>query len=1321
MTLSSETATCAPKAGDYGAPRVVVPAPRDPRYAHLAWPKIVKAPDGTLVLAYIAARKHGGEGCPSVSISTDAGDTFTAPRTLMEFGRGAKYHHSGNLALGVAPDGAVVLLTMAFSGDKCNSIFGWRSQDFGRTWEPVDTSALADNKTGSVFGHVFAVPGKGLAVAGHYRLPKGSGIWLAYSSDHGRTWGPPQTVTEDEFFEPCFVFAAGRLIGLVRENKARAYHQFVSDDLGRTWRFSSRAVAGAAAGHPSPFLAVDPTGPSRLYCLQSQRTKRGEMVLWSADAKQLAWQKHGLVASCPGCQDYSYPWMTHLEGDKWFVVFYAGKRDGANSIYGMALDVRAPSSAPERKMTQAQRGDPVVRIPTLDISGQTERHVVVAQGTNDVYQGHPTTLLMPDGKTMFYVWSINHGGPCGPLKRSDDGGKTWSDLLPVPDNWREARNCPAIYRLTDPAGAARLIVFAGQGPGGQMHQACSEDDGRTWTRMAPNGLKCVMPFCTIVPIHGGKQLLGMTNIRRPHETKEERSNVVAQSLSSDGGMTWSDWRIVLDIPGCKPCEPCLVRSPDGKQLLCLMRENNRAFNAWMMTSDDEGATWPPAQPLPASLSGDRHAARYAADGRLVVCFRDTAARSHTRDHFVAWVGTYDDIVAGRDGHYRVKLLHSYAAGDCGYPGLEVLPDGTLAATTYIKYKPGTEKHSVVSVRFTLDELDSMVRAGEVMSEHVRSVGAPATPNLAAQATAQASSEFRTGTYPASQAVDGRMTLAGRWVSDANLPHTLTLTWDEDKQIQRVRVFSGYTGRPGLAVQDYMIEYWDGQAWRVAASVTDSHADGPEACSDSRFDTVATSKLKLVFARAPNGIARIFEVEAYGPDGLPAAIGEEPQLFVDDHHIANRSGVVRRAHACRKLPRPVIEAEMPWECREHDSRVYIYGTVLRDPETQQLRMWYNRMSRVLLATSTDGVHWTRPSLGLVDWKGNKDNNILPISMNSPSIIYDEHEPDQAKRYKMLGHLAKGYSVAYSADGLRWTMYPKNPVLPGGDTCTLAQDPTTHEYLAFHKLSNKHRGHGRRLVYLSTSKDMQQWSKPRLVMAPDEIDDAQAKIEGGLYSQFYNMSCFAYGRQMLGLVTHFQFRGRPEKEGPGQSPDDGPIDVQLVHSRDGRTWGRCEHRVPVIPNGPHGYDAGCILGTANNPIIAGDEMWIYYTAITTTHGGFLPEKKITIARAAWRLDGFVSLDAGDASGVVETVPFQPSGDRLFVNADASGGELSVEVLDSEGQPSEGYGRGDCVPLRSDNVHHALRWQARDRLPAKAPIRLRFHFKATSLYSYTVRAGD
>ncbi|NLF68289.1 MAG: glycoside hydrolase family 43 protein [Candidatus Anammoximicrobium sp.] len=453
-----------------------------------------------------------------------------------------------------------------------------------------------------------------------------------------------------------------------------------------------------------------------------------------------------------------------------------------------------------------------------------------------------------------------------------------------------------------------------------------------------------------------------------------------------------------------------------------------------------------------------------------------------------------------------------------------------------------------------------------------------------------------------------------------------------------------------------------------------------------------------------------------------ALGSEFQLVVDDVLLASKAGVVRKIHPCQKLPQPVLASQEPWEQDGFDQRIYVYGTVLRDGPDGPFRMWYNRNSLVLYATSRDGLLWERPRLELCEYLGSKRNNLVLPLFHSPSVVYNPRAESPDQRYVMLGcgrANGPGYYAAHSADGLHWSLYPRNPVLTSSDTCTLALDPATGEYLAFHKRTHKHRGQPRRLVYLAVSRDMQQWSQPAMVMAPDEIDDAQVRAEGGRFAQFYNMSAFPYGGQFLGLVTHFRYTGPPPKQGPLQSGDDGPVDVQLVHSRDGRSWSRCEDRSPVIPNGPHAYDAGCILGVANGPVTAGQELWLYYTAITTTHGGFVPEKKITIGLAKWRRDGFVSLDAGPAGGVIETVPLHCDGNRLVVNADAGAGELTAAVLDERGRELPGYGQADCLPLRADAVRHTIRWKDRERLDTEGPLRLRFYLTNARLFSYAVVA--
>ena len=346
-------------------------------------------------------------------------------------------------------------------------------------------------------------------------------------------------------------------------------------------------------------------------------------------------------------------------------------------------------------------------IPTLDISSQKYRQSLVAAGTEEIYQGHPTTALLSDDKTILCVWTINHGGYCGPMAKSVDGGKTW-EMVETPEDWEGMKNCPSIYRMIDKEGTERLMVYAAQP---DMAQTYSLDNGETWTPVKSLGIENIMPFTSMVRLHNG-DYLAMYN-KRPESATKAFSNEVWQSVSKDGGLTWEEPRqIVPYTEAYSPCEPCVFWSPDGKQLACLIRDNNRQGNSLMIFSEDEGSTWTEPQETPWGLTGDRHVAKYAPDGRLVVVFRDKAPLSPTYDHFVAWVGHYSDLLNDKGGEYRIKLLHSYAGWDCGYPGLELLPDGTFVATTYIKYENNANKNSVVSVRFSLPEVDKLLRDPE---------------------------------------------------------------------------------------------------------------------------------------------------------------------------------------------------------------------------------------------------------------------------------------------------------------------------------------------------------------------------------------------------------------------------------------------------------------------------------------------------------------------------------------------------------------------------------------------------------------------------------
>ncbi len=374
-----------------------------------------------------------------------------------------------------------------------------------------------------------------------------------------------------------------------------------------------------------------------------------------------------------------------------------------------ALGAAGVSCGAERAADQKTLWQEQARFPVIDLSHETNRQTVIAAGTPEVYQGHPTTVSSADGQTIFAVWCVSHGGAAGPMARSDDGGKSWARLDDrLPPGFKTHQNCPSIFRLTDPQGKERLWVYsAAQGTrkGLPMPRIMSADSGQTWQELPPLGeaFRCVMTFSSIVRLKDGSYL-GLYH-RGPGGADKAPLEVV-QAVTKDGGFTWTEPRVVAKVEGKNPCEPFVFRSPDGQELCALLRENTHKGCSLVMFSRDEGATWSVPVDTAWALTGDRHMGVQAKDGRLVIAFRDQAPQSPTRGHFVAWVGTYGDIRQGLPGQYRVKLLHSFAGSDCGYPGVALLPDGTIVATTYIKYWNDARKQSVVSVRFTLDELDA---------------------------------------------------------------------------------------------------------------------------------------------------------------------------------------------------------------------------------------------------------------------------------------------------------------------------------------------------------------------------------------------------------------------------------------------------------------------------------------------------------------------------------------------------------------------------------------------------------------------------------------
>ena len=149
----------------------------------------------------------------------------------------------------------------------------------------------------------------------------------------------------------------------------------------------------------------------------------------------------------------------------------------------------------------------------------------------------------------------------------------------------------------------------------------------------------------------------------------------------------------------------------------------------------------------------------------------------------------------------------------------------------------------------------------------------------------------------------------------------------------------------------------------------------------------------------------------------------------------------------------------------------------------------------------------------------------------------------------------------------------------------------------------------------------------------------------------------------------------------------------------------------------YDTGMTMGTSTQPIITDDEIHWYYTGTEHTHGAAMKDRHKAIGLAKWRLDGFASLDADETEGVIETVPLKNLNGSLEINADASRGQIGVEVLTADGKVQEGFSLFDCVPMKSDDIRHVMQWKSTSLRNATQPLRFRFVLKRASLFAIRI----
>ena len=473
---------------------------------------------------------------------------------------------------------------------------------------------------------------------------------------------------------------------------------------------------------------------------------------------------------------------------------------------------------------------------------------------------------------------------------------------------------------------------------------------------------------------------------------------------------------------------------------------------------------------------------------------------------------------------------------------------------------------------------------------------------------------------------------------------------------------------------------------------------------------------------------------------PINVGDRKQMFIDQRFIAQSDRIELHVNPPERRGL-VLKAEGPWE-----AGWLFTGTLIQEGET--LRMWYGGWpitvpdpktrdsdpSNFCYATSTDGIHWERPDLGLFEYEGSKENNI--ICQLGGFIFRDEKAPAD-RRYKMLmnkpGDTEKGgLYIATSPDGLHWTEHDQRvfPFIP--DTSNqVFYDPRIDRYVAYVRSWAPLR----KVARTEMDDPMQLWpyeeiEEPSTLWGEDsapapsyELPQAISYDEldppgTDLYTPCVNIYPWAEDVYLSFTTPYRHFPGPPE----GKWINDGLVEVQLAVSRDGVRFERPDRSNAYIPLGIRGGPQGGSLYMGAGMARVGDEIYQYYSANANSHGEYFGYEELKgiggLYLAAQRLDGFMSADAAYTGGWLVTPPITFAGDRLELNINCGAtGYARIELRDENDVPIKGFSGEDCDLIQGNHIRYTVTWKGSSNVSALAgkTVRLRFTMRNTQLFAF------
>lgn len=499
---------------------------------------------------------------------------------------------------------------------------------------------------------------------------------------------------------------------------------------------------------------------------------------------------------------------------------------------------------------------------------------------------------------------------------------------------------------------------------------------------------------------------------------------------------------------------------------------------------------------------------------------------------------------------------------------------------------------------------------------------------------------------------------------------------------------------------------------------------------------------------------------------PIDVGSRRQVFIDRLFLTEARGVTLRVHPPRKTGDTTITTDRPWE----RGGLGPFSSVLWD--NGRYHMWYHAMDAKLwhtspvagsicYATSDDGITWTKPDLGIIEYEGSRRNNIvighgaagLRIGQDGMMVFIDPKAP-AGERLRMSNRFSKtgagksdGVNLMSSGDGIHWQLTHEELMTYRPETKghhldsqnVIFWDETVNKYVAYVRRNLKDAENQGRAIARAESDRLGGFPLTQdlpVVYRPDPPDP----LHGGVsVVDYYNSATVRYpwaDRAYFMFPQAYYHYTRTLREFAKDAPTNaGPMDTRFAASRDGLHWERFDGE-PFVRVGMKGefdcYSARLIYGLV--PDRSGREMYLYYRGSDWLHGwdrdernrklltglGLGADRDITvISRLVLRRDGFVSVTAGRDGGEFTTPTLKFTGRRLRLNLDTSAaGIVRIGLLDSSGRPIPGYGVEDCDLIHTANeINRTVKWRGAADLPASAhgAVRLHVALRHADLYAF------